>query len=68
MVTHSDPDPVGSVGSATLALPAALIEPQLRAWLAEDIGRGDLSAPALAGRQGRGAWFAKGEGLSLIHI
>jgi nicotinate-nucleotide pyrophosphorylase (carboxylating) len=63
MVTHSDPDPVGSVGSATLALPAALIEPQLRAWLAEDIGRGDLSAPALAGRQGRGAWFAKGEGL-----
>ena len=116
MVAHSDPDPVGSVGSvggygsasttfgaavspggftpggeriassaepelgpvpgsaavasgdpaptaACLTLPAALVEPLLRAWLAEDLGRGDLTAPALAGRRGRGAWFAKGDGV-----
>jgi len=49
--------------AASLTLPAALIEPLLRAWLAEDIGRGDLTAPALVGRSGRGTWFAKGEGV-----
>ena len=49
--------------AAGLALPAALIEPQLRAWLAEDLGRGDLTAPALAGRSGRGVWVAKADGL-----
>jgi len=48
---------------AALTLPAALIEPLLRAWLAEDLGRGDLTAPALVGRHGRGAWFAKGDGV-----
>jgi nicotinate-nucleotide pyrophosphorylase (carboxylating) len=71
MVAQPDPAPEDSAGSAggfastaaTLALPAALIEPQLRAWLAEDIGRGDLTAPALAGRFGRGAWFAKADGV-----
>ena len=36
---------------------------QLADWLAEDIGRGDLSAPALAGRSGRAHWLAKGEGV-----
>jgi nicotinate-nucleotide pyrophosphorylase (carboxylating) len=46
-----------------MTLPAALIEPLLRAWLAEDLGRGDLTAPALAGRRGRGAWFSKGDGV-----
>ena len=46
-----------------MTLPAALIEPLLRAWLAEDLGRGDLTAPALAGRLVRGAWFAKAEGV-----
>jgi len=46
-----------------MTLPAALIEPLLRAWLAEDLGRGDLTAPALAGRTGRGAWVAKADGV-----
>ena len=36
---------------------------QLADWLAEDIGRGDLSAPALAGRSGRAHWLAKAEGV-----
>ena len=35
---------------------------QLRDWLAEDIGRGDLSAAALSGRRGRAHWLAKAEG------
>jgi len=35
---------------------------QLRAWLAEDLGRGDLTAPALAGAQGRAHWIAKAPG------
>lgn len=35
----------------------------LRAWLAEDIGRGDLTAPALAGRSGRAHWIAKAAGV-----
>jgi len=36
---------------------------QLRDWLAEDIGRGDLSAAALSGRRGRDQWLAKAEGV-----
>jgi nicotinate-nucleotide pyrophosphorylase (carboxylating) len=36
---------------------------QLADWLAEDLGRGDLSAPALAGRSGRAHWLAKAEGV-----
>jgi len=35
----------------------------LRAWLAEDIGRGDLSAAALGHRRGRAHWIAKAEGV-----
>ncbi|MFM8545915.1 MAG: carboxylating nicotinate-nucleotide diphosphorylase [Vulcanococcus sp.] len=35
---------------------------QLQAWLTEDLGRGDLSAPALQGCAGRAHWIAKGEG------
>lgn len=35
---------------------------QLAAWLAEDLGRGDLTAPALQGRRGRACWIAKAEG------
>jgi nicotinate-nucleotide pyrophosphorylase (carboxylating) len=46
-----------------MTLPAALIEPLLRAWLAEDLGRGDLSAPALAGRSARASWQAKQAGV-----
>ena len=39
------------------------LESWLRAWLAEDIGRGDLTAPALEGRRGRAHWIAKAEGV-----
>ena len=35
----------------------------LRSWLAEDIGRGDLTAPALAGCSGRAHWIAKAAGV-----
>jgi len=38
------------------------LQAQLRAWLAEDLGRGDLTAPALAGRSGRAHWIAKADG------
>ncbi|MFM8974469.1 MAG: carboxylating nicotinate-nucleotide diphosphorylase [Vulcanococcus sp.] len=36
---------------------------QLQAWLQEDIGRGDLSAPALTHRPGRAHWLAKEPGV-----
>jgi nicotinate-nucleotide pyrophosphorylase (carboxylating) len=39
------------------------LEEQLRSWLAEDIGRGDLTAGALVGRQGRAHWIAKQSGV-----
>jgi nicotinate-nucleotide pyrophosphorylase (carboxylating) len=35
---------------------------QLRSWLQEDIGRGDLTAAALAGRSGRAHWCAGADG------
>jgi nicotinate-nucleotide pyrophosphorylase (carboxylating) len=39
------------------------LEQQLRAWLAEDLGRGDLTAAALAGCTGRAHWLAKADGV-----
>ena len=36
---------------------------QLQAWLAEDLGRGDLTRPALSQREGRAEWIAKREGV-----
>jgi nicotinate-nucleotide pyrophosphorylase (carboxylating) len=39
------------------------LEQQLAAWLAEDLGRGDLTAAALAGRPGRAHWLAKAPGV-----
>ena len=39
------------------------LQGQLRAWLAEDLGRGDLTAAALAGRPGRAHWLAKADGV-----
>ena len=39
------------------------LEAQLRAWLAEDVGRGDLTAAALAGCSGRAHWLAKADGV-----
>ena len=47
--------------------PSLVLTPQLRAqlqaWLQEDIGRGDLSAPALGDRRGRAHWLAKAAGV-----
>jgi nicotinate-nucleotide pyrophosphorylase (carboxylating) len=39
------------------------LEQHLRAWLAEDLGRGDLTAAALAGCSGRAHWLAKADGV-----
>ncbi|MEB3202629.1 MAG: carboxylating nicotinate-nucleotide diphosphorylase [Synechococcus sp.] len=39
------------------------LEQQLLAWLAEDLGRGDLTAVAVAQRTGRAYWIAKGQGV-----
>jgi len=36
---------------------------QLAAWLEEDLGRGDLTAPALIGHWGRAGWFARRDGV-----
>jgi len=44
-----------------------LLTPQLRAqlqaWLMEDLGRGDLTAPALQGRHAHAHWICKADGL-----
>lgn len=39
------------------------LQQQLAAWLQEDLGRGDLTAPALAGAHGRAHWIAKAGGV-----
>jgi nicotinate-nucleotide pyrophosphorylase (carboxylating) len=39
------------------------LEDQLRRWLDEDIGRGDLTAPALVGRTGRAHWITRADGV-----
>ena len=52
------PSPPPLAGLSLLGL-----EPQLRSWLAEDLGRGDLTAPALAGRRARATWQAKQAGV-----
>jgi len=39
------------------------LQAQLRAWLEEDLGRGDLTAPALAGARGQAHWIAKADGI-----
>jgi nicotinate-nucleotide pyrophosphorylase (carboxylating) len=44
--------------SCTPAMLAALDR-----WLDEDLGRGDLTAPALLGRSGRAHWLARQEGV-----
>ncbi|MEY4359518.1 MAG: carboxylating nicotinate-nucleotide diphosphorylase [Cyanobacteriota bacterium] len=48
-----------------MAVPLSItpqLRAQLQAWLTEDLGRGDLSAAALQGREGRAHWIAKAEG------
>ncbi|KZR88941.1 carboxylating nicotinate-nucleotide diphosphorylase [Synechococcus sp. MIT S9508] len=44
-------------------LTAPRLQAQLQHWLAEDIGRGDLTAPALSGRRAQASWIAKQEGV-----
>ena len=39
------------------------LQAQLQQWLAEDLGRGDLTAPALSGRRAQASWIAKQEGV-----
>jgi nicotinate-nucleotide pyrophosphorylase (carboxylating) len=39
------------------------LESQLRRWLDEDLGRGDLTAPALIGRSGRAHWVTRADGV-----
>ena len=47
-----------------MSLPALpCLDTWLRAWLEEDLGRGDLTAPALLGRHGRAHWLAKQAGI-----
>ena len=36
---------------------------QLQAWLIEDLGRGDLTAPALQGRHASAHWISKADGV-----
>ena len=48
--------------SPLLSITPAL-EAQLSAWLAEDLGRGDLTAPALVGQAARAYWIAKQAGV-----
>ncbi|KGG29888.1 Quinolinate phosphoribosyltransferase (decarboxylating) [Prochlorococcus sp. MIT 0702] len=47
--------------------PSLTLTPELRSrlesWLSEDIGRGDLTAPALLGCHGRACWRAKADGV-----
>jgi nicotinate-nucleotide pyrophosphorylase (carboxylating) len=50
-----------SVGAPLAITPA--LRRQLATWLEEDLGRGDLSAPALDGRSGRAHWLAKAPGV-----
>ncbi|MEX0588026.1 MAG: carboxylating nicotinate-nucleotide diphosphorylase [Cyanobium sp.] len=60
-MTSSAP-PLSPLTTASLPFTPQL-EAQLRAWLAEDLGRGDLTAAALAGRIGRAHWLAKADGV-----
>jgi len=50
------------MAAASLPITPALRR-QLADWLAEDLGRGDLSAPALGDCIGRAHWLAKAEGV-----
>jgi len=49
-----------------MAAPLAItpqLRAQLQAWLMEDIGRGDLTAPALQGTHAAAHWISKAEGV-----
>ncbi|MED5164908.1 MAG: nicotinate-nucleotide diphosphorylase (carboxylating), partial [Cyanobacteriota bacterium] len=53
--------------SMPVSSPSLTLTPELRSrlesWLSEDLGRGDLTAPALFGCHGRACWRAKADGL-----
>ena len=51
-----------SVSSPSLTLTPEL-RSRLESWLAEDLGRGDLTAPALKGCSGHARWTAKAAGV-----
>ncbi|MBW4531684.1 MAG: carboxylating nicotinate-nucleotide diphosphorylase [Aphanothece saxicola GSE-SYN-MK-01-06B] len=53
--------PVGAQAPVLSFTPA--LEAQLRRWLDEDLGRGDLTAPALVGRSGRAHWVTRADGV-----
>jgi nicotinate-nucleotide pyrophosphorylase (carboxylating) len=48
--------------AALLSLTPPLLR-QLEQWLAEDLGRGDLTAAALVGHRGRAHWLGKADGV-----
>lgn len=50
------------MASSTLAMTPGLRR-KLGEWLQEDLGRGDLSAPALRGQVGEAHWLAKANGV-----
>lgn len=50
------------MNAPTLLFTPAL-QQQLQAWLQEDLGRGDLTAPALQGLSARAHWISKAEGM-----
>ena len=50
------------MASSTLAITPGLRR-KLGDWLQEDLGRGDLSAPALRGQAGEAYWLAKANGV-----
>ncbi|MDP7995542.1 MAG: carboxylating nicotinate-nucleotide diphosphorylase [Synechococcus sp. SP2 MAG] len=50
------------MASSTLAITPGLRR-KLGEWLQEDLGRGDLSAPALRGQVGEAHWLAKANGV-----
>lgn len=56
------PGAPGGAAAPVLSFSPAL-EDQLRRWLDEDIGRGDLTAPALVGRSGRAHWVTRADGV-----
>lgn len=56
------PRPGSMAAPVTLAFTPQLRQ-QLQDWLAEDIGRGDLTAVALAGRQGQAHWLSRAAGV-----
>ena len=57
------PPPPAAPAPAAGQLPLTpQLQRQLADWLAEDLGRGDLTAPALSGCRGSAQWLARADG------